>query len=257
MRVAVPGFVKIYGDRLLRSTLWVGTEPTTKVVWITMLALADQYGCVQGSLPGLAHAAGVSMDDTVRALEYLKAPDPHSQTKDHEGRRIKDFEGGWMILNYVKYREFRSESQIKAAARKQEWRDKTQTGHVPDVPTSPTKSRTEAEAEADTKKKTTLGPQVALAKKEFQSVYPRRNGSQRWPRARQRFDALVRNGVDPGLLVAKAQAYAIWCVHNDKIGTELVQQAASFLGGKEGWKEDWASQIAGSDVDRKMEDLAI
>ena len=84
---------------------------------------------------------------------------------------------------------------------------------------------------------------MALARKEFQSVYPKRNGSQRWPKARLRFDALVRRGVDPGVLVGKAQAYAIWCVHNDKIGTELVQQAASFLGEKEGWKEDWAALI--------------
>ena len=54
------------------------------------------------------------------------------------------------------------------------------------------------------------------------------------------------------MLVAKAQAYAIWCVHNDKIGTEYVQQAASFLGEKEGWKEDWAGQLASSTTEEDV-----
>ena len=145
----MPGFVKIYGDRLLRSTLWVGSDPATKVVWITMLALSDQNGKVTGSLPGLAHTSNVSLDETSKALDYFRAPDPHSQTKDHEGRRIEDIDGGWLILNYSKYREYRTEAQVKEAARKQKWRESRRAGRVLDVLSSPIKSRTEAEAEAD------------------------------------------------------------------------------------------------------------
>lgn len=150
----MPGFVKIYGDKLLRSTLWVGADPATKVVWITMLALSDQFGKVEGSLPGLAHASNVSLDGTSKALNYFRAPDPHSQTKDHEGRRIEDTDGGWLILNYAKYREYRTESQVKQAARKQKWRESQRGGRVPDVPPCPTVSRTEAEAEANSEANT-------------------------------------------------------------------------------------------------------
>ena len=149
------GFVKIYGDKLLRSTLWVGADPATKVVWITMLALSDQFGKVEGSLPGLAHASNVSLDETSKALNYFRAPDPHSQTKDHEGRRIEDTDGGWLVLNYPKYREYRTEAQVKEAARKQKWRDSQRAGRVPDVPPSHTVSGTEAEAEANTEAETT------------------------------------------------------------------------------------------------------
>lgn len=168
MRVNVPGFVKIYGDRLLRSTLWVGADPTTKVVWITMLALSDQNGTVLGSLLGLAHASNVSLDETSKALDYFRAPDPHSQTKDHEGRRIEDIEGGWLILNYAKYREYRTESQVKQAARKQKWRKDQKGGHVPNVPPRPAVSRAEAEAEADksiSENQTWLSPFVAAWEK--------------------------------------------------------------------------------------------
>ncbi len=116
-----------------------------------MLALADQYGRVQGSFPGLAHAAGVSLDETAQALDYLRAPDPHSQTKDYEGRRIEDADGGWLVLNYVNYREFRTEAQVKEATRKQQWRrKKKQAGRVRNVPPRPSASGAEAEAEADT-----------------------------------------------------------------------------------------------------------
>ena len=151
----MPGFVKIYGDKLLRSTLWVGADPATKVVWITMLALSDQFGKVEGSLPGLAHASNVSLDETSKALDYFRAPDPHSQTKDHEGRRIEDTGGGWVILNYAKYREYRTEAQVKEAIRKQRWRDSQRAGRVPDVPSCHTVSGTEAEAEANTETETT------------------------------------------------------------------------------------------------------
>ncbi|KKL92042.1 hypothetical protein LCGC14_1888630 [marine sediment metagenome] len=152
MRVDMPGFVKIYGDKLLRSTLWVGANPATKVVWITMLALSDRHGVVIGSLPGLAHTSNVSLDETAKALEYFRSPDPYSQSKDHEGRRVEEIEGGWVILNYAKHREFRTEAQVKEAARKQKWRESQRVGRVPDMPDvlpCPTVSRAEAEADAD------------------------------------------------------------------------------------------------------------
>ncbi len=143
----MPGFVKIYGDRLLRSTLWVGSDPTTKVLWITMLAMADQKGEVHASLPGLAHMAGITLDECAAGLDYLLAPDPHSQTKDFEGRRIEAFDGMWVILNYLKYREYQTEAQMKDAARKKAYREK-QAGHVPDVQGSPRESTPKADADA-------------------------------------------------------------------------------------------------------------
>jgi len=50
----------------------------------------------------------------------LKSPDPYSRTKQDEGRRIKEVEGGWLVLNHKKYRE-KAKSR---AAYYREWRQK-------------------------------------------------------------------------------------------------------------------------------------
>jgi len=116
------GFVKIYGDQLLNSTVWVQTDIVTKVVWIILLTLADRHGNVKASIPGIARLASASIEDTVRSLETLKAPDEWSRTKDHEGRRLEEIDGGWNVLNYTKYRDYRTTEQIRAAERKADWR---------------------------------------------------------------------------------------------------------------------------------------
>lgn len=85
------------------STIW--REPdTTRIVWITMLAMADQHGVVAAAVPGLADRARVSLDATLAALATFKSPDQWSRTKDYEGRRIADVEGGWVLLNHEKHR---------------------------------------------------------------------------------------------------------------------------------------------------------
>jgi len=89
---------------IIASTVWVGTDSDTKVVWIAMLALRDKHHVVEASIPGLAKLAGVSVEATQKAIELFLSPDPYSRTKDFEGRRIEAVEGGWRLLNGEKYR---------------------------------------------------------------------------------------------------------------------------------------------------------
>lgn len=92
---------------ITESTVWC--EPDrTRIVWICMLAMADQYGRVLGSVPGLANRARVPIEDTRIALDAFMSPDPDSRTKDNEGRRIEAIDGGWRLLNHAKYRDLRS-----------------------------------------------------------------------------------------------------------------------------------------------------
>jgi hypothetical protein len=88
---------------LTDSTIWQAPD-TTRLVWITMLSMADQNGYVGASVPGLAGRARVSIDACVEALAAFEAPDPWSRTKDNEGRRIAVADGGWVLLNHAKYR---------------------------------------------------------------------------------------------------------------------------------------------------------
>jgi hypothetical protein len=70
-----------------------------------MLAMADEAGNVMASLPGLADAARVTIPECEKALEKLSSPDAHSRSKEKEGRRIEDIDGGWNIINRNKYRD--------------------------------------------------------------------------------------------------------------------------------------------------------
>lgn len=87
---------------ILTSSIWSETH-ATRIVWITMLASADEEGIVHASVGGLAHLARVPHAECQLALDVLKKPDDDSRTKDKEGRRIEDVDGGWRIINWKKY----------------------------------------------------------------------------------------------------------------------------------------------------------
>jgi hypothetical protein len=74
-------------------------------------------------VPGLAHAARVSMDECQKALTTLLAPDQWSRTPDFEGRRIEVIEGGWRILNRARFDRNHSdvEAEDRERERKREW----------------------------------------------------------------------------------------------------------------------------------------
>lgn len=103
------GFTKL-SSTIVTSSIWA--EPhATRIVWITMLAMADRDGFVPCSILGLAHVARVTMDECTAALTTLQEPDKHSRTTEFEGRRVQVVEGGFMLLNYERYRNERSQEE--------------------------------------------------------------------------------------------------------------------------------------------------
>jgi hypothetical protein len=149
------GFTKLFAS-IVDSTIW-REDPHTKVVWVTMLAKSDKHGNVMMSLPGLADAARVTLDQCKAALAIFMAPDEYSRTKDFEGRRVMETDGGWILLNYTKYRKVQDEDQkrIATAERVRKFRGKhvRVTEPVMDV-TQVTPSNAIAEAEAEAGKNT-------------------------------------------------------------------------------------------------------
>ncbi len=118
------GFTKLHGG-ILGSTIW-REAPYVKVVWITLLAMADQDGVAEATVPGLAAFANVSIEETQAAIEKFLSPDKFSRTPDCEGRRIEVVDGGWRLLNYEKYREKLSKEELKerGRVRQQRYRDR-------------------------------------------------------------------------------------------------------------------------------------
>lgn len=101
---------------ITESTIWQAPD-ATRLVWITLLARADQNGYVGASMPGLAGLARVSLEACIEAIRTLESPDEWSRTKEHDGRRIAPADGGWVLLNHAKYREKQSADDRRERSR--------------------------------------------------------------------------------------------------------------------------------------------
>jgi hypothetical protein len=132
-------FVKLFAS-MLDSTVWLESAET-RLVWVTMLAMADQDGYVGASVPGLANRARVSEEAAEAALERFLAPDPRSRSKEHEGRRIAVVDRGWVLLNYAKFRAMRDverrREQLREAQRRHRAKPREQDDMDPEPPFPP------------------------------------------------------------------------------------------------------------------------
>jgi hypothetical protein len=118
-------YTKLYSS-LLTSSVW-SEDLETRILWITLLALADREGFVFGSAVGLARQAVLPLEAVHRSLEKLMAADPESQDRqrdpERDGRRIEaGSQGGWRILNYGYYRDLKKaedrREQVREAVRR-------------------------------------------------------------------------------------------------------------------------------------------
>lgn len=160
-------FVKL-DTGILDSTLWIERE--CREVFITALLLAhpfdtdtpmDQYevrtlkktgftvpagwyGFVPAAGAGIVRRAMVDNEAGLVALEKLGNPDLESRSRDFDGRRMVRVDGGYIVLNFMKYRD----RDHTTAARSKRYRDRQ--SHRDLVVTH--RDNTQAEAEADAKK---------------------------------------------------------------------------------------------------------
>ena len=132
---------------MLNSTLWF--ERLAREIFITALLMAEpwetsedepqiavgsldytgwkvpagKYGFVPAAGIGIIRRAMIPEEDipsAVKALEMLGDPEESSRTQDYEGRRMVRIDGGFIILNYEKYRE----RDNTAAARQARYRER-------------------------------------------------------------------------------------------------------------------------------------
>jgi len=121
-------YVKLF-HAILTSSIW-SEDDKTRIMWVTILALADRDGYVSGTIPGLASMARMGVEDAEAAIGKLAAPDKYSRTPDHDGRRIEPTAGGWRVINYVAYRELGTAEvrRSKAAERVAKFRERQKEG---------------------------------------------------------------------------------------------------------------------------------
>src|ERR1700677_889831 len=151
----MPGYTKLF-SRILDSTIW-REDDETRILWITMLAMADQDGIVLCTIPGLSDRARISLAACERALKRFQEPDKYSWSQEYEGRRIRVTDGGWELINHAKFRELMSaeEQREKTRVRVAKWRERKKLNGKSVTVTKSNAGNDIAEAEADTDTKAT------------------------------------------------------------------------------------------------------
>lgn len=156
------GYSKLWST-IITSSVW-SEDNTTRIMWITMLALAEADGHVPGAIPGMAAVARMSIEDAQSAIDRLCAPDRYSRCTEADGRRLIPVPGGWQIINYAKYRAGRDEDErreyIREYMRRRRAKEKNVNNPVNNVnKCKPPYAQAEAEAEAEAKKEPPIIPQ--------------------------------------------------------------------------------------------------
>jgi len=121
-------YVKLDCD-ILTSTIWYDLD--ARIVFLTALLMAvpreyqepvpqlavreirdvgwsappGWYGFVPAAGVGIANRAGIDKEVTLDALERLGSPEADSRSPEHEGRRLIRVDGGYLVLNWQKFRD--------------------------------------------------------------------------------------------------------------------------------------------------------
>lgn len=176
-----------------------------RYTFIMLLAIADPTGRVVGTDVAIARRLNMPLDSFVNSVKQLGEPDPDSNSKEEEGRRVipSDSERGYQLVNYIKYRNLKDEEEKREymreymrKRREDEALRKTCKTVLTDV-----KNVTQAEAEAEAEEdKNTSTPQTPPAKPKrtldespeflkFWEAYPRKVGK---PNAARAFAKALR-----------------------------------------------------------------
>jgi hypothetical protein len=141
-------FVKL-DTKILDSTLWI--ERDLREIFITALLMAEPrefrepirqievgrleftdfaappgwYGFVPAASLGIINRAGVEREAGIQALQRLGEPEIESRSTDFGGRRMIRTDGGFLILNFMKYRD----KDHTAAQRQKRLRERRKQGN--------------------------------------------------------------------------------------------------------------------------------
>jgi hypothetical protein len=161
-------FVKL-DSGILNSSLWL--DIPAREVFITALLMAEPhellepapqievrslgltgwsvpagwYGHVPAAGVGIIRRAGVDLEAGYEALQRLGEPEADSRSHDHGGRRLVRVDGGYLVLNFIRYRE----KDVSGAERQRRWRDRKRNALRDGGDALHNALETQAEAEAE------------------------------------------------------------------------------------------------------------
>ena len=117
-------FVKVHKSMVL-SSIW-DEDDATRLTWVTLLLMCDQNGYVGASITGIAHMARLTVEKTEAAMLRLMAPDSASRSKANEGRRVVETERGYILSNYVAFKDSVDDASVRKRARSASQRQRSE-----------------------------------------------------------------------------------------------------------------------------------
>jgi hypothetical protein len=238
------GYTKLFGS-ILDSTVWALPHASVRV-WVTLMAMADQHGEVQASVPGLTHRARVTRDECETALKSFLSPDPDSRTPDNEGRRIEPIDGGWRLINHRKYTQKLSadDRRERDTERKRRLRDKAGQGgtnrNVPNGPANPyTETQTHTQTKTEEKEKPPATPARVpqLGEPEYPEEFERFWSGIRSNRSKgtkqPALKAWVKHGKPPAEIL-----FVKWVEYTASLGDTFAKDVSTWLNAQ-GWRETY------------------
>ena len=166
-------FAKLF-SRITESSLM--EEPiSVRYTFVLMLAIADPEGYVIGTDVAIARRLNMKLNEFKAAIEILMQPDPNSNSKEQDGRRIvvSNGERGYHVVNFVNYRDTKDPQQRREymrsymkARRSAAQKTRENIGETENVNNvnfckpmlTQAEAEAEAEAEADKEKKKEKSP---------------------------------------------------------------------------------------------------
>lgn len=173
-------YAKLF-SRITESSL-MEEEVPTRYVFMMLLAISDPKGYVIGTDVAIARRVNLSVPDLQKAIKALMSPDEHSNSKEHEGRRIipSDGERGYYLVNYMTYRNLLDEdgrrAYMREYMRERRLKEKGLGESVSDVNVNakqPLAPLTQEEGEAKAEEK---GKEYSLEFESFWTDYPKKVG---------------------------------------------------------------------------------
>lgn len=210
------------------SSLWNGSlrgRPDEQLVFIYMIAHADEDGVVDIIVDKIIDDTGLDGDAVTRAIKTLESPDLCSRTPGEEGRRLvplyEHAAWGWRIVNYEHYRSLRDADQRRRQNREAQARFKSKQRSATVSHGKPQSAQVEVEVEEEVEeKKNTLAQLARTSSSLSDSVSEAIDNS-------NKMQKLALRGVE---LAARAKAIAqefgaFWACYPRRVGRGGAEKA--------------------------------
>jgi hypothetical protein len=111
------GFTKLDAN-ILQSSIMAEDANTFKV-WIALLASCGPDGISRVSSIYLSSVCHLPLPEVDKSIEILESPDSRSRSIADEGRRIRRVDGGYLLINYAKYRAYSYSREVETERKRQ------------------------------------------------------------------------------------------------------------------------------------------